>query len=182
MPHWTVFGVPLNPGPFNVKEHVVITVMATVGSTSAYAVGLFLPLSALAKRPSSTQTGIIAVQRFHYNQRWPFSYQWLLVMSTQLIGFSLGGTMKRFLVSPPSMSKPQELSVALSKTDTSMRDFSLAFELGLLRSSKHTPLTGLFWIWTPFRDESRAVLLVQFLRGCCLVYVPLRKLTRSILD
>lgn len=38
MPYVTIFGVPLNPGPFTVKEHVVITVMATVGSTSAYAV------------------------------------------------------------------------------------------------------------------------------------------------
>jgi hypothetical protein len=31
--------------------------------------------------------------------------QWMLVMSTQLIGFSLGGIMRRFLVLPPSMSK-----------------------------------------------------------------------------
>jgi hypothetical protein len=50
------------------------------------------------------QTDIIAVQRKHYGQEWSFAYQWLLVMSTQLIGFSLGGVAKRFLVSPPSMS------------------------------------------------------------------------------
>ena len=30
--------------------------------------------------------------------------QWLLVMSTQLIGFSIGGIARRFLVQPPSMS------------------------------------------------------------------------------
>ena len=29
---------------------------------------------------------------------------WLLVMSTQLIGFSMGGIARRFLVAPPSMS------------------------------------------------------------------------------
>jgi hypothetical protein len=29
----------------------------------------------------------------------------MLVMSTQLIGFSIGGVARRFLVSPPSMSK-----------------------------------------------------------------------------
>lgn len=29
----------------------------------------------------------------------------MLVMSTQLIGFSMGGVARRFLVSPPSMSK-----------------------------------------------------------------------------
>jgi hypothetical protein len=33
----------LNPGPFSLKEHVVITVMATVGSSSAYAVRLLTP-------------------------------------------------------------------------------------------------------------------------------------------
>lgn len=51
-------------------------------------------------------TDIIAVQRVYYNQRYGFAYQWLLVMSTQLMGFALGGIGKRFLVSPPSMSTP----------------------------------------------------------------------------
>jgi len=31
MPRKTIFGVQLNPGPFNVKEHVIITIMAVVG-------------------------------------------------------------------------------------------------------------------------------------------------------
>jgi hypothetical protein len=44
------------------------------------------------------------VQRKHYGQDWSFVYQWLLVLSTQLVGFSMGGVAKRFLVSPPSMS------------------------------------------------------------------------------
>ncbi|KAI0044883.1 oligopeptide transporter [Auriscalpium vulgare] len=91
MPTVSILGVPLNPGPFTLKEHVVITVMATVGSSSAYA------------------TDIIAVQRIYYNQRWGFGYQWLLVISTQVIGFSLGGAVKRFLVSPPSMIWPANL-------------------------------------------------------------------------
>ena len=30
----------LNPGPFTVKEHVLITIMANVGFQSAYAVGV----------------------------------------------------------------------------------------------------------------------------------------------
>lgn len=40
VPGYSIFGVSLNPGPFSLKEHVVITVMATVGSSSAYAVRL----------------------------------------------------------------------------------------------------------------------------------------------
>ena len=39
MPRKRVFGLSLNPGPFNVKEHVIVTVMASVGAGSAYAVG-----------------------------------------------------------------------------------------------------------------------------------------------
>jgi len=31
--------------------------------------------------------------------------QWMVVMSTQLIGFSIGGIARRFLVQPPSMSE-----------------------------------------------------------------------------
>jgi hypothetical protein len=34
----------------------------------------------------------------------PFTDQWMIVMSTQLIGFSIGGITRRFLVQPPSMS------------------------------------------------------------------------------
>ena len=38
MPRVTFFGVELNPGPFTVKEHVIVTIMAGVGAQSAYAV------------------------------------------------------------------------------------------------------------------------------------------------
>ena len=80
--------------------------MATVGADSAYA------------------TDIIAVQHVYYLQNWSFLCKhipfdlpqsflnenhfyldsWMLVMSTQLIGFSMGGIARRFLVAPPSMS------------------------------------------------------------------------------
>ena len=42
MPRVTIFGVHINPGPFTVKEHVLITIMASVGSGSAYAVNTVL--------------------------------------------------------------------------------------------------------------------------------------------
>src|SRR5215510_14127194 len=35
--------------------------------------------------------------------------QWMMVMSTQLIGFSIGGIARRFLVQPPSMIWPTNL-------------------------------------------------------------------------
>lgn len=91
LPNVSIFGVQLNPGPFTIKEHVLATIMAIVGSQSAYA------------------TDIVAVQKVFYNQEYNFSYQWLLVMSTQLIGFAIGGIARRFLVQPPSMIWPANL-------------------------------------------------------------------------
>ena len=38
VPNVTLFGLELNPGPFTVKEHVVVTIMANVASNYAYAV------------------------------------------------------------------------------------------------------------------------------------------------
>ncbi|KAF7369549.1 OPT oligopeptide transporter [Mycena venus] len=91
LPNVKIFGLELNPGPFSIKEHVLVTIMATVGAGSAYA------------------TDIVAVQRVYYNQTYNFSFQWLMVMSTQLIGFSIGGIARRFLVQPPSMIWPANL-------------------------------------------------------------------------
>ena len=34
----SLFGISLNPGPFTIKEHVIITIMATVSDDPAYAV------------------------------------------------------------------------------------------------------------------------------------------------
>ncbi|KAI0247355.1 small oligopeptide transporter [Lactifluus subvellereus] len=94
LPKVSLFGMSLNPGPFTIKEHVIITIMADIGSESAYA------------------TYIIAVQRVLYNQHPNFVYQWLLVMSTQLIGFSIVGICKRILVAPASMIWPENLPAA----------------------------------------------------------------------
>lgn len=55
VPNVKIFGVSLNPGPFSIKEHVLITIMASVGAGSAYA------------------TDIVAVQKTFYNQDYEFA-------------------------------------------------------------------------------------------------------------
>ena len=40
LPNISFFGIPLNPGPFTIKEHVIITIMAGVGAGPAYAVSV----------------------------------------------------------------------------------------------------------------------------------------------
>ncbi|KAJ7271537.1 OPT oligopeptide transporter [Mycena rebaudengoi] len=93
-PNVKIFGIALNPdttGPFRIKEHVLIIIMAGIGASNVYA------------------TDIVVVQRVYYEQNYNFGYQWLVVMSTQLIGFSIGGIVRRFLVQPPSMIWPYNL-------------------------------------------------------------------------
>lgn len=42
LPNKTIFGMELNPGPFNVKEHTIITMMTAAGSSVSYAVDILL--------------------------------------------------------------------------------------------------------------------------------------------
>jgi len=122
----------LNPGPFNIKEHVVITVMANVVVGGAYA------------------TDIVATQKVFYGQQISFSYQIMLVLSSQIIGFSLGGLLRRFLVWPSSMIWPgalvncalfNTLHKSYSQTDrgrmTREKFFCIAFGCSFL------------WYWVP---------------------------------
>jgi len=91
--HFRTFGHvwTLNPGPFNIKEHVMITVMANVVTGGVYA------------------SDVITAQKSFYGEQPSFSYQILLMLSTQLFGFSLGGLLRRFLVWPASMIWPGAL-------------------------------------------------------------------------
>ncbi|KAN0078386.1 OPT oligopeptide transporter domain containing protein [Tylopilus felleus] len=134
VPNWKIFGVSINPGPFTMKEHVLVTIMATVGYQSAYA------------------TDIIAVQRVFYNQRFNFSYQWMMVMSTQMIGFALGGVMRRFLVDPPSMIWPMNLVYcALFNTLHAQVYAGMGTRGGISRGRffVYVWLGGLFWYFLP---------------------------------
>ena len=54
VPSVKIFGVSLNPGPFTIKEHVIITIMANVGSGSAYAVSAASFLFAVVPRSNLT--------------------------------------------------------------------------------------------------------------------------------
>ena len=80
-----------NPGPFNVKEHTVITIMANAVYSDVYASVIFLS------------------QRVFYNQRPTIGYQLLLSLSSQLIGYAYAGIARSLLVWPSSMIWPSAL-------------------------------------------------------------------------
>lgn len=100
--------------------------MASVGAGSAYA------------------TDIVAVQRVFYGQTYNFAYQWMVVMSTQLIGFSIGGIARRFLVAPPSMIWPADLVLCALFNTLHSRSYQGVGTRGGLSRERFFTCTSLF--------------------------------------
>ncbi|KAM7221200.1 OPT oligopeptide transporter domain containing protein [Rhypophila decipiens] len=100
LPDWgfTFLGIrhSLNPGPFNKKEHMLITIMANVASNQPY----------------SNNVVWIQYLEEYLNQRWAgrFLYQILLATSTNFIGYGMAGLVRRFLVYPSFCIWPTTLS------------------------------------------------------------------------
>ncbi|KAH7050568.1 OPT family small oligopeptide transporter [Linnemannia elongata] len=91
--------VSLNPGPFNIKEHALIGTAVACCSGTAYAVD------------------IVILQKKYYGEDQGFMAGFMLVLTTQVSGFSLAGVLRKFLVRPPSMIWPANLvTVALFRT------------------------------------------------------------------
>ncbi|KAJ3497382.1 hypothetical protein NLG97_g1940 [Lecanicillium saksenae] len=96
MRKFKTFGVEwtFNPGPFTIKEHTVITLMANVSFGYAYSTDALL---ALQGKPF-----------YDKNLGWGFSL--LFTLSSQLIGISFAGIFRRFLVWPAAMLWPAQFS------------------------------------------------------------------------
>ncbi|RXW15177.1 hypothetical protein EST38_g10679 [Candolleomyces aberdarensis] len=88
-PHAIEFS--LNPGPWNIKEHVLVYIMANVAVGNPYALNA------------------IVVLEVYYNFKTGYWFSLVLVLATQLTGFGLAGMCRRFLVWPASMVWPQNL-------------------------------------------------------------------------
>ncbi|KNZ81221.1 hypothetical protein J132_02173 [Termitomyces sp. J132] len=85
------FEFSLNPGPWNIKEHVLVFIMANVAVGSPYALNA------------------IVVSERYYGLDFGYWFSLVLVLATQLTGFGLAGLTRRFLVWPASMVWPQNL-------------------------------------------------------------------------
>lgn len=81
----------LNPGPFNVKEHVLITIFANSGAGTVYAIHI-----------------VTAVKVF-YHQHITFCVSFLVIITTQVLGFGWAGIFRRYLVEPAAMWWPANL-------------------------------------------------------------------------
>ncbi|KAK6130769.1 hypothetical protein DH2020_035480 [Rehmannia glutinosa] len=107
---WTVrvpgFGpqeFSLNPGPFNIKEHVLISIFANAGSAfgngPAYAVMIVDIIIAFYRRKISFLAG------------------WLLIITTQVLGYGWAGLLRKYVVEPAHMWWPSTLvQISLFRT------------------------------------------------------------------
>ncbi|KAK4687087.1 hypothetical protein P7C73_g3042, partial [Tremellales sp. Uapishka_1] len=86
----------LNPGPFNKKEHMLITIMANVSFTAPYT-NYIVPAQALP---------------VFFNQAWAYNrgYQFLSTIGTNFVGYGLAGLTRRFLVYPSVAVWPATLN------------------------------------------------------------------------
>ncbi|KAJ4881143.1 oligopeptide transporter [Raphanus sativus] len=86
----------LNPGPFNIKEHVIITIFANCGV--AYGGG------------DAYSIGAITVMKAYYKQSLSFICGLFIVLTTQILGYGWAGILRRYLVDPVDMWWPSNLA------------------------------------------------------------------------
>jgi len=86
----------LNPGPFNKKEHMLITIMANVAFNTPY----------------TGYTIFVQALPVYFNQPYAygFGYQILSTMATNFLGYGLAGLSRRFIVWPSWAIWPNSLS------------------------------------------------------------------------
>jgi OPT family oligopeptide transporter len=94
IPRWGPIGRFLNPGDFNVKEHVFITIMAS--SAAVCALG----------------TEQLAVQSLYYNETPNAGSAIFMLLSSQMLGYGFLGVMRKLFVYPTKMLWPLQLPLA----------------------------------------------------------------------
>ncbi|XP_014502634.1 oligopeptide transporter 1 isoform X1 [Vigna radiata var. radiata] len=88
---FTKWSFSLNPGPFTLKEHALITIFASAGSSGVYAINI-----------------ITIVKAFYHRSIHPIA-AFLLALSTQMLGYGWAGIFRKFLVDSPYMWWPSNL-------------------------------------------------------------------------
>ncbi|KAK3829189.1 MAG: OPT family small oligopeptide transporter [Benniella sp.] len=127
------FSFSLNPGPFSVKEHILIGTMTAVNTSTAYAVD------------------IVILQKLFYNSEKPFIAGLLLVFTTQITGFALAGALRKFLIRPAHMIWPSTL-VTASLFRSLHATSNTPAEVGRMTRMRYFLLVTLgsfIWYWFP---------------------------------
>ncbi|PON72013.1 Tetrapeptide transporter [Parasponia andersonii] len=87
----TALEFTMNPGPFNIKEHVLITIFANAGAGTVYAAHILTAVKLLYKRKLTILPAFI------------------VMLTTQILGFGWAGIFRKYLVEPGEMWWPSNL-------------------------------------------------------------------------
>ncbi|KAG5625351.1 hypothetical protein H5410_010569 [Solanum commersonii] len=154
----------LNPGPFNMKEHVLISIFANAGSAfgngSAYAVGIVTIIKAFYRRHISFLAG------------------WILIITTQVLGYGWAGLLRKYVVEPAHMWWPGTLVQvslfrALHEKDDRRMSRAKFFLIALICSFcwylvpgyLFSTLTSISWICWAFSKSVTAQQIGSGMRG-----------------
>ncbi|KAK8936897.1 Oligopeptide transporter 1 [Platanthera zijinensis] len=88
---FTGWSFSLNPGPFNMKEHCLITIFANSGAGGVYSIH------------------IVTIVRAFYHRKINPLVAFLLAQTTQLLGYGWAGIYRKYLVESPYMWWPANL-------------------------------------------------------------------------
>lgn len=91
--------IPLNPGRYSFKEQMFGTILSGVSGTSVY-----------------VSYNIVTQKKFFFNEWADFGYQLLLTISTQCLGLSFAGILRKFCIYPERAVWPTQLpAIALNR-------------------------------------------------------------------
>lgn len=159
----TRYEFTLNPGPFNVKEHVLITIFANSGAGTVYAIH------------------IVSAVKIFYRERITFFVSLIVVITTQVLGFGWAGIFRRYLVEPAEMwwpanlvqvslfralhEKEERAKGGLSRTQFFLIAFICSFAYYVLPGYLFPMLTSLSWVCWVFPNSVLAQQLGSGLKG-----------------
>lgn len=83
----------LNPHPFNIKEHLAITIMASASAVSALGIQ------------------IISVERLYFNNQLSAAVSIFLLLSSQFLGYGIAGLMRRTMLYLKAMLWPANIPI-----------------------------------------------------------------------
>lgn len=134
-PNWKIFGMPLNPGPFNIKEHAVIAIMANASFSSG---------------PAYSTDILVSMNRF-YGRDFGVGFAIVCTLATNMIGFSLGGLIRRVVVDAPSAIWPQNLVTCTFLTNLHINENHPAngWKISRLAFFMTVFIVGFIYYWFP---------------------------------
>ncbi len=135
MPDVTFLGMPVNPGPFNIKEHTLITIMANVsfGGGAAYI------------------TDILVAMNNFYGVNFGWGFNIVAGIATQVIGYSFAGLVRKVLVYPSSLIWPLNLVTSTFLTNIHKNENHTAngWKISRLKFFGIIYLCSFVWYWFP---------------------------------